>query len=458
MGKNIIERFQDLALGYSSLFSENFETYVKPNIPEKKLNNAIRTYAKDVNKDQVVALCDLTLFGSGKVGFLLTPAGFYYKETLESPVYFSFHELEDTEVLYSDKKFKIYLNDGKIITISTDLLEHHMLKVFFDEVLELKEEGLLHETDKFVIVEDMPEEVKKNYLKVIIQMTYQDDNIIDEKEMAEIQTLMTQLDFSPELRYQIRKYIYNPDQSRDQILAQIEDGIPTGSEYALHISLIKDLTRVFRVTKNNASLYDSRYIMDIADKYDIDKKQLEVIEMACINDEKILRGEVNDEDIVKNSKELAAKAATVGIPVTAIYLSGSVVGLSAAGVTSGLAALGLGGVLGLSSMVTGIGVAVLIGVGTYKGIKWLAGGGKRDRVEKREYMIQEIIKINQKTINNLAEDVNYFATRIVNLTRESKINQKKIQKLAAQVEIFTQTLSTLKQKGVDLEEILYEEK
>ena len=77
----------------------------------------------------------------------------------------------------------------------------------------------------------------------------------------------------------------------------------------------------------------------------------------CDFDEQILAGQISDSQIANHAKTLAAKASAVGMPIAAVYLSGSVVGLSASGITSGLAALGLGGVLGLSSMVTGIGTA-----------------------------------------------------------------------------------------------------
>ena len=106
MKNNIMEEFKDLALGYSTMFSENFETYVKPDIPEKKLKKAIKSYAQEVNQEQVVALCDLTLFGSAKVGFLITPAGFYYKESLTDPVHFTFQNLVSTEVSELDEEVK----------------------------------------------------------------------------------------------------------------------------------------------------------------------------------------------------------------------------------------------------------------------------------------------------------------------------------------------------------------
>ncbi|MDP4086135.1 MAG: hypothetical protein Q8934_16155 [Bacillota bacterium] len=70
---------------------------------------------------------------------------------------------------------------------------------------------------------------------------------------------------------------------------------------------------------------------------------------------------------------MAAKAGAVGVPMAAIYFSGSVIGLDATGITSELAALGMGGILGLSGIVTGIGAALLIGVGAYKGIKKVTG-------------------------------------------------------------------------------------
>ena len=71
-------------------------------------------------------------------------------------------------------------------------------------------------------------------------------------------------------------------------------------------------------------------------------------------------------DLKKLGGDVAAGLASAGVPVAAVAVSGSVFGLSAAGITSGLAALGMG--LG---MTTGIGVAAAIGVGSYFGVRWL---------------------------------------------------------------------------------------
>ena len=122
--------------------------------------------------------------------------------------------------------------------------------------------------------------------------------------------------------------------------------------------------------------------------------------------------------------DLGAKAAAVGVPIAAIYLSGSVAGLSAAGITSGLAAMGLGGVLGLSSMVTGIGIAVLVGVTAYKGIKFVTGIGEREKLERREYLMQEAMRLNQETISSLIEDINSLMKDFLEISAENEINRE----------------------------------
>jgi len=74
------------------------------------------------------------------------------------------------------------------------------------------------------------------------------------------------------------------------------------------------------------------------------------------------------------------------VPLGAVYLSGSVVGISAAGMTSGLATLGFGGALGLSSMATDIGAAVILGVVAYRGVKKFTQSATEEGDKRRELM------------------------------------------------------------------------
>lgn len=50
----------------------------KNNIPASKLNNAFNAFPIKFNKDEVLLLVDTTIFGSSKIGVVITPVGVYW--------------------------------------------------------------------------------------------------------------------------------------------------------------------------------------------------------------------------------------------------------------------------------------------------------------------------------------------------------------------------------------------
>jgi len=61
------------------------KVYVKPNIPMKKLNGALGSYAKSVAPEDVLVLIDDTVFGGAKEGLVLTGEAMYCKELASTP-------------------------------------------------------------------------------------------------------------------------------------------------------------------------------------------------------------------------------------------------------------------------------------------------------------------------------------------------------------------------------------
>lgn len=116
-----------------------------------------------------------------------------------------------------------------------------------------------------------------------------------------------------------------------------------------------------------------------------------------------LRGQ-NDTVAAQATRAAVAGVAAAGVPIAVVYVSGSVLGLSAVGITSGLAALGLG--LG---MVPGIGVAILLGTGVFLGVQALLdaasqepAGVLRAQMQRRAQavitMIEEMIALLDQQI------------------------------------------------------------
>lgn len=444
------------------------KTFFPPDIPEKKLSNAISKYASSVDPNRVLALHDDTMFGNSKEGFIITDAGFYLQAATGSPVSLSFSKIisvtlekkktekEDKEGNPVYEKSATLELEGETIVIKRGVDIEPFVE-FIQSIVEAKKSGLTKDTDGYIIIEDLPDNLKLNYLKSLIIFTYLDDQEIDSAEISELQVLMTQLNFTAELRHKVRELITGAsDFNLQETLTQLTSEAPSGSEQALAISLIKDTIRIHNATKDTSSL-ESTAIQEMANLLEINKEQLEFIEEAYQNDKKILSGEISDEAMVANAKQLASKAGAVGVPIAAIYLSGSVAGLSAAGVTSGLASLGLGGILGLSSMVSGIGVAVILGVGVYKGLQWALGSKERDKASRREFMLQEVLRIHQKAISNLAEDVNYFASQLIDAISDVGKNSLRIEKLAKQLKMYGDVIKSLKANEARYEEGLKEE-
>lgn len=419
---------------------------VAPEIPEKKLNNAVAAFGYTGGVANIVALYDNTMFGSGKDGLFFTGEQMIYRPTFSDPISIPFADMASAEYLEllsgknndkSEPCVRIVRREGATVDLKSLMnCDYKKLAAVLHGAISGFDE--FKEEKQIVPIEDMGEELKVAYVKVIVNMAYDNDGVVDPKEMAEILLLMTRIDLLPASRLNLRGYI--ADQSRLEPMADligiIDAHCPEGQITSVHISLTKDLINTYLSTAGGAIeefafFHKHRALLQVSD---------EKIELACEAiklDRKLLSEDVSDDQIVATLKVLSAKAAAVGTPLAAVYLSGSVIGLSAAGMTSGLATLGMGGVLGMSSMATGIGVAVLIGVGTYAGVRKLTGADEMTRFKRRELMLHEVLKLTQTTIAMLIEDINFITVSLNQALATQGVQDEKIRRLAGVLQQLT---------------------
>ena len=94
--------------------------YYIENIPVKKLNNSINSYGEGIKKENVLALVDTTILGSGKEGFLFTTEGIYFKESFNEANYISFKDIDFISIIDNDKDcnsiLHIMMKNKKIFT------------------------------------------------------------------------------------------------------------------------------------------------------------------------------------------------------------------------------------------------------------------------------------------------------------------------------------------------------
>jgi hypothetical protein len=394
---------------------------VAPQIDEKRLNNAIKAFDYSGCPSSVVALFDNTVLKSGKDGLLFTGEQIIYRPSFSDPISVSYNSISNVEYVEtvtgskSDKlevSLAITRQDGSRVSISRLLNCNYkklveILQSVVNDFEEYKEEKQL------ISIDEMSEKLKISYLKSVINMAYANDDLIDDKEFAEILLLMTRLDLRTDSRFTLRSYMASTEELTplEQLIAQMDAECPDGQIKSVHISLVKDLINLHFST-GGKSIQEFAFLQTNRNLLKVSDAEIELAVMAIQNDHNMLKDDFTDDQVINALKLLSAKAAAVGTPLAAVYLSGSVVGMSAAGLTSGLATLGMGGMLGLSSMATGIGVAILIGVGAFAGIRKFTGANELTRSKRRELMLNEVIKQTQKTISLLIQDINHITVKL----------------------------------------------
>ncbi len=439
--------------GLPSIFDK---IMIAPDIPEKKLNNAIKAFAYTKSPGYIVALFDNTLLGSSKEGLIFTGEQLIYRATFSDPVTINYASITDVKcekILINKEKNKteevVSINHGAENPTSIKNLiscnNEKFVALLNSIVTEFDD---YNEAEQQVPISEMSEELKIAYLQIIINMAFDNDDIVDDKELAEILLLTTRLKLNSDTRFQLRTYMTLPEHLKptEELIVQLNAESPEGQKTSLHVSLVKDLINLFMST-GGKSIDDFAFFQKNKNLFEVSDEQLELILDAIEADHKMLKDDITDDQLKKTLKGLAAKAAAVGTPLAAVYLSGSVIGMSAAGLSSGLAALGMGGALGLSSMATGIGVAVLLGVAAYSGIKKVTGANELDRFKVRELMLDAVIKQTQLTITLLIDDLNFITLKINGCIRNQNEQDEKLKQFTTILKQLTGAGNVLSKKA-----------
>lgn len=213
-------------------------------------------------------------------------------------------------------------------------------------------------------LEGYSEDEQIAYLSVLSAVCYVDKEFGD-KEKHQLDVLLEQLKISDVGKAKIYSSIFNLQQ--EEKLANLE-AIQNLGNVELKYTLISDLC-LFSSVDSKVSDEEYQYILGIGEILGITQEQVDAIKSIQENLYKIKDIPPNSEKFKRLIKASAEKLAAVGVPVGAIAASGSVFGLSAAGMTSGLAALGA--LVGGGMLAGAVLVIPAIAIGSAYGVKKL---------------------------------------------------------------------------------------
>ena len=430
------------------------KVYIAPDIPEKKMNNVIKAFKCEDFYKSILAVFDNTIFGACDEGLVFTGEKMILKKMMTDPVTFLYSEIESSKFIKEEienKKGKIEVKEyiqitkknGETIDINSLVsCDYEYFSEFLTNIISMED---FKEENQLKTIAEMPEEFKKAYLQIIINMTYIDDKNIDEKELAEILLLMTRLELSKESRFELRRYLTEISNENilniEELILIIKEHSESSHFQSLMISLAKDMINIYFSTKDTIDR-EFKFLKDNQSLFNLSHKEIDLAFSAVENDYKMLKKDLDDNAIKKNAEDLATKAAAAGAPLAAVYISGSVVGMSATGITSGLATLGMG-----MGMTGGLVVVGLIGIMTYKGLKHFTGANELDKYKTRELMLHEIIKQTQKTISLIIDDINFIVQKLNDVTLNHAEQSEQIKKLAQMIAKYQNAIKTVDNKA-----------
>jgi len=221
-------------------------------------------------------------------------------------------------------------------------------------------------------LEEYSENEQTAYLSILSAVCYVDKEFGD-KEKRQLDILLKQLKISDVGKSKIYSSVFNL-QHEDK-LANLEV-IKILSNTELKYTLISDLC-LFSLVDSKFTDEEYQYVLGIGEVLGITQEQVDAIKSIQENLYKIKDIPPNSERFKLLVKDSAAKLAGVGVPVGAIAVSGSMFGLSAAGITSGLAALG--GLVGGGMLLGAVVMVPAIALGAAYGVKKLLDVVWKDR-------------------------------------------------------------------------------
>ncbi len=206
--------------------------------------------------------------------------------------------------------------------------------------------------------------MNKLLVDVLSAVCYVDKEFGD-MEKRQLDVLLAQLKISDVGKAKIYSSVFNLQ--REDKLANLE-AIQILGNTELKYTLISDLC-LFSLVDSKFSDDEYQYILGLGEVWGITQEQVDAIKSIQESLYKIKDIPPNSEKYKHLIKDSAAKLAGVGVPVAAIAASGSMFGLSAAGITSGLAALG--GLVGGGMLLGAVVVVPAIALGAAFGVKKL---------------------------------------------------------------------------------------
>ena len=134
---------------------KNSNFYFKPDIPAKKINNALKKYAVDLKEEDVLVLYDKTIFKNGRKGLLVTDTTLYIRD-FNSVKQISIQDIDEVSIRSTDFGPALFINNDNVLSYVKE--DEHAMQWF---------KGMLISTHQNFEREKLEEQTQRKKDKVL---------------------------------------------------------------------------------------------------------------------------------------------------------------------------------------------------------------------------------------------------------------------------------------------------
>ena len=401
---------------------ENIEMFIKNNIVRLKRPSRTIEIAPDISDEtrkrwikkygkSDTELIDRFIFVSdtnvGSIG--VTGKGIYFDNFLQKgKQYIGFEDISYTKAIeggiFRSDKVEIFTNKGTVLTLdgAIDGINVDLFSSMVNQIIETarKNNLVFRSSKQNVVLSEVPDRLKLIYLEILCNYAYLNDELIDAYEYSAIGNFIVRMELVEKERGMLREYMNNiSDRYKTGTLlnfAKKNLQEETGQWDAWRYSLMQDILFLFDIQSPNDPWRNDGFIGSLTEHTGLRPAQVDTMSSAVRLNKKMQQKGWDYQEVRKEWQDLLQKSSFTEGHVPSLYLfcSGSV-----------------------------------YGVGCYRDFFARDDDSQKAINKKREVILHEIIGNTQKTINLLADDMNYIATLLEDAIEESEKCKKQYKEL-----------------------------
>lgn len=403
------------------------DLYLAPEIPEKKLVNAVNKIAPGLDSNYVLGLVDTTVFGSAKEGIVFSGDSLYIHEgvigldvtqqiTYDQVVSANF----DVESWFDDKG-----KEQKRKTLVIQLKDHDDKLKFESESFPLepiaelltaiqKQVDDTEKTEQLLQLSDMDDTVTLAYLEIITNFLKR-DGILDKNEYANLAGLLGTTEVSDEAKETLMDYRLDASQVKDtaDLLTILKAGVPLGSQTTIFQGLVNNLLEMMTDEDKTQWQQISEFV-NIQQQLNVTDEQVDFFLKKQLQDQEIVEQRLNDKHASKIQQQLVSLGTGAGASLAALGVTGLAVGAFGE-LGMGMLAFATMSTGGLALAAVGIGAA---GIAGYQGIQKLSNGNAVEKSDIRQALLQKTITRQSAAMSLLSADISSLTDRIAEVVND----------------------------------------